>query len=113
MEAFAKKKGKEGTRGSNLIAKENVETLHFYRNMILGVNGIFFVVMMLFGRTFFALEISMFLVCALAYICSFQFMRSMGHPKFTESGQLLDPGVDLNMEGGLAEYAKVERIKKT
>ena len=33
MEAFAKKKGKEGTRGSGQILKENVETLTFYRNM--------------------------------------------------------------------------------
>jgi len=107
MEAFAKKKGKEGTRGTNLIAKENMETLVFYRNMILGVNGIYFVIMMLFGRSFYTLEITMFLVSALAYTCSFQFMRSIGHPKFAESGgQLLDPGVDLNMEGGLAEYSK-------
>ncbi len=38
---------------------------------------------------------------------SFQFMRSMGSPKMGEGGQVLDPGVDLNMEGGLAEHAKV------
>ncbi len=36
MEEFAKKKGKEMTRGPKLIAKENAETIHFYRNMILG-----------------------------------------------------------------------------
>jgi hypothetical protein len=35
MEEFAKKKGKELTRGSKQIAKENVETINFYRNMIL------------------------------------------------------------------------------
>jgi hypothetical protein len=34
-------------------------------------------------------------------------MRSMGSPKLDEGGQVLDPGVDLNMEGGLAEHAKV------
>ena len=42
MEAFAKKKGKEGTRGSGQILKENVETLTFYRNMIIGVNALYF-----------------------------------------------------------------------
>ena len=42
MEAFAKKKGKEGTRGAKQIAHENVETITFYRNMILGANGIYF-----------------------------------------------------------------------
>jgi hypothetical protein len=31
----------------------------------------------------------------------------MGSPKMGEGGQVLDPGVDLNMEGGLAEHAKV------
>ena len=35
MEEFAKKKGKELTRGSKQIAKENAETINFYRNMIL------------------------------------------------------------------------------
>jgi hypothetical protein len=32
----------------------------------------------------------------------------MGSPKMGEGGQVLDPGVDLNMEGGLAEHAKVK-----
>ena len=68
MEAFAKKKGKEGTRGSSQIARENVETLTFYRNMILGANGIFFTVMTLLGKNYFAFEISMFVLSALIYI---------------------------------------------
>ena len=45
MEAFAKKKGKAATRGSAQIVRENVETLAFYRNMIMGANGLFFVTM--------------------------------------------------------------------
>jgi len=106
MEAFAKKKGKEGTRGTTLIAKENVETLTFYRNMILGANGIYFTIMTLLGRNYFTFEITMFVLSAVVYICSFQFMRSMGNPKLADNGQVLDPGVDLNMEGGLAEHAK-------
>jgi hypothetical protein len=68
MEAFAKKKGKEGTRGAAQIARENVETLTFYRNMILGANGIYFTVMTLLGRNYFAFEISMFVLSALIYI---------------------------------------------
>jgi hypothetical protein len=32
MEEFAKKKGKELTRGSKQIAKENAETIYFYRD---------------------------------------------------------------------------------
>lgn len=107
MERFAKKKGKEGTRGATLIAKENIETLVFYRNMILGSNGIFFAAMMLLGRNFFTYDITMFLISSVIYISSFQFMRSMGNPKTADNGQISDPGVDLNMEGGLAENAKV------
>jgi hypothetical protein len=68
MEAFAKKKGKEGTRGAAQIARENAETLTFYRNMILGANGIYFTVMTLLGRNYFAFEISMFVVSAVIYI---------------------------------------------
>lgn len=30
-------------------------------------------------------------------------MAYMAKPKYTETGQLLDSGVDLNMEGGIAE----------
>jgi len=106
MEQFAKKKGKEGTRGATLIAKENIETLTFYRNMIFGANGIYFMVMMLLGRNFHTFEICMFGMSSLVYIASFQFMRSMGNPKTGENGQISDSGVDLNMQGGLAEHAK-------
>jgi hypothetical protein len=38
-----------------------------------------------------------------AYIGSFQLMSYMARPKYSDSGQLLDSGVDLNMEGGIAE----------
>jgi len=106
MEAFAKKKGKEGTRGSNLIAKENQETMTFYRNMILGVNCVYYAVMFLFARDFGAFEIIMLVMSSLAYIFSFMFMRSMGTSTKGTDGHLLDPGVDLNMEGGLAEHLK-------
>lgn len=34
----------------------------------------------------------------------YQFMCYMARVKYTESGQLLDSGVDLNMVGGIAEY---------
>jgi hypothetical protein len=43
------------------------------------------------------------LFAAAAYIGSFQFMSYMARPKYADSGQLLDSGVDLNMEGGIAE----------
>ena len=33
-------------------------------------------------------------------------MSYMAQARYTESGQLLDTGVDLNMEGGIAEYVQ-------
>jgi hypothetical protein len=75
MEAFKKKKGKEGTRGDKQILRENVEALAFYRNMILGVNGLYFVTMNLFGQSFFTFDIVMFVISAIIFIGCFQFMR--------------------------------------
>ena len=43
--------------------------------------------------------------CGIAYASAYQFMCYMAKAKYTESGQIIDSGVDLNMEGGIAEYA--------
>jgi len=53
MEEFAKKKGKEGTRGDKQIARENASTIQFYRNMILGkiLRGIY-MTLLLIGNVF-------------------------------------------------------------
>lgn len=110
MEAFAKKKGKEGTRGGKQIAHENVETITFYRNMILGANGIYFTGMTLLGANYFTVEIACFLLCALIYIGGYQFMSRLGSPTYSSSdmkdSNLLDSGLDLNMENGMAEHVK-------
>lgn len=49
---------------------------------------------------------------AIVYIGSYQFMSYMARATYSESGQLLDPGVDLNMEGGIAEwvFATIENL---
>jgi len=101
MEAFAKKKGKVGTRGGGQIIKENDESLVFYRfvlfsnicavqkhtshgkafncgsfrNMILGANGLYFLTMAVMGRSYAAFDIGMFIISAISYIGCFQFMR--------------------------------------
>ena len=94
---LSKKKGKTGTRGNAQIAKENVETIQFYRNMILGSNGIYFVVMTLLGAQYrWMPEIAMFVISFILYIGGFQFLFRLGTPKTTEpdgKGQLLDPGL--------------------
>ncbi len=88
MEEFAKKKGKEGTRGAKQIAQENIQTINFYRNMILGANGIYFTGMTLEGAEYHGTEITMFLVAAVVYIGCYQFLARMGTPTFTDKGQV-------------------------
>ena len=86
-----------------------METIQFYRNMIMGANGIYFITMTVLGAQYHSLEISMFLVCLLLYVGGFQFLFRLGTPKTSEpegKGQLLDPGLDLNMESGMAEHVK-------
>lgn len=45
----------------------------------------------------------MLVFSAIIYVGSYQFMSFMARAKYTDSGQLFDSGVDLNMEGGVAE----------
>ena len=103
MEAFAKKKGKEGTRGAGQIMKENAATLVFYRNMIMGANAMYFATNTMTGHSYFTFDIIMFIISAISFIASFQMMRSMGQPADDTT-----PGLDLNMQGGLAEHLKVK-----
>lgn len=106
MEEFAKKKGKVGTRGAKQIAKENSETIHFYRNLILGANGVYFSGMMLLGAEYHAVELAMFAICALIYIGGYQAFSRFGAPTLSEKGEVLDSGLDLNMKEGLSEHVK-------
>jgi len=46
---------------------------------------------------------TLFLLSAAVHIASIQFMTYMAKPKITDTNQILDSGVDLNMEGGIAE----------
>jgi len=109
MEEFSKKKGKAGTRGQQQIARENVETITSYQNMILGSTGIFFLMMTILGANYFKTEIVMFFVAFIVYVGCFQFLFKLGYPKTTGpegKGQLINPGLDLNMESGMAEHVK-------
>ena len=75
--------------------------------MILGANGIYFLIMTILGATYQSTEISMFLLVLLIYVGCFQFLFRCGTPKTSKpdgKGQLIDPGLDLNMESGLVEH---------
>ena len=109
MEFGKKKVGKVGTRGAQQIAKENVETITFYKIMILEANGIYFLIMTILGATYQSTEISMLLLVLLVYVGCFQFLSRCGTPKTSKpygKGQLIDPGLDLNIKNGLVEHVK-------
>ncbi|KAL8616402.1 hypothetical protein ACOMHN_032256 [Nucella lapillus] len=99
-------KGKQGTRGQKQIVEENKSTLVFYRNILLAVNAIYFTVFFVFFWDYFTtLPITMTLTTLAMSWGSFQFMNSMSRPTYNQA-TLLDSGVDLNMEAGMAEHLK-------
>lgn len=111
-------KGKQGTKGAKQIVEENATTLSFYRNMAVLSNAISLLILVFYNSTisivnnphsyvsrstylcFFQI---LYLFSCAVYIGAYQFMVFMSKPKYSETQQLIDPGVDLNMEGGIAE----------
>ncbi|KAF7274975.1 transmembrane protein 208 [Rhynchophorus ferrugineus] len=96
-------KGKQATKGAKQILDENVATLKFYRNMAMISNALSLAILVFYHST---INIVFYIFSSLVYIGSYQFMAYMAKPKHTPTGQLLDSGVDLNMEGGIAENVK-------
>ncbi|XP_064599311.1 transmembrane protein 208-like [Liolophura sinensis] len=98
---------KQATKGQKQIAEENKSTLNFYQYVTIGVNVIYFSLQILiYWRSFTTTQM---LLAALAMsICfgCYQFMANMAKPTYGSSGNLLDGGIDLNMDSGMAEHAK-------
>ncbi|XP_055268545.1 transmembrane protein 208 isoform X1 [Moschus berezovskii] len=100
-------KGKVGTRGKKQIFEENKETLKFYLRIILGANAIYCLVTLVFFYSSASFWAWMALVFSLAvYGASYHSMSSMARAAFSEDGALVDGGMDLNMEQGMAEHLK-------
>ncbi|KAM8946029.1 transmembrane protein 208 [Pelodytes ibericus] len=100
-------KGKTGTKGKKQIHEENKETLTFYLRIILGASALYGAVRLgLFhsSATFWTWASLMF--SATVYAVSYRSMRGMAQASFSEDGSLLDGGIDLNMEQGMAEHIK-------
>lgn len=100
---MAPQKGKIGTKGAKQIVEENAATLSFYRNMAIGANAISLIILFIFNSS---LSIVQYLFSCTIYIACYQFMSYISKAKYTETGQLIDSGIDLNMEGGISEHVK-------
>ncbi|XP_015250560.1 transmembrane protein 208 [Cyprinodon tularosa] len=100
-------KGKVGTKGKKQIYEENEATLKFYTRVILGANAIYAAVNFLVFYSSSTLWTWLLLLFALAvYVGSYRSMSAMAKPAFAEDGSLVDGGIDLNMEQGMAEHLK-------
>lgn len=100
-------KGKVGTKGKKQIFEENEATLKFYTRVILGANAIYTAVNLLVFYSSSTFWTWLLLVFALSvYVGSYRSMSAMAKPVFAEDGSLLDGGIDLNMEQGMAEHLK-------
>ncbi|KAK1161922.1 transmembrane protein 208-like isoform X1 [Acipenser oxyrinchus oxyrinchus] len=100
-------KGKVGTKGKKQIFEENASTLKFYMRVILGANAIYGAVNLFLFYSSATFWTWCWLVFALAvYGGSYRSMTAMAKPTFAEDGSLLDGGIDLNMEQGMAEHLK-------
>ncbi|KAG8263333.1 hypothetical protein J6590_035171 [Homalodisca vitripennis] len=98
-------KGKQGTKGQKQIVEENAETLKFYWRMALIANAVYYsLALTVLSDCFTWINILMLVISTIVYATSYQFMGYISVPKYTATGQLIDAGVDLNMEGGLSEY---------
>ncbi|KAL5021391.1 hypothetical protein ScPMuIL_000546 [Solemya velum] len=100
-------KGKQATKGQKQIVEDNKKTLQFYQYIMIGVSVLYFSVQYsLFWESFTALF--MFLsTCVIAvYVGSYKFLSGMAASKYTAQGALIDGGIDLNMESGVAEHVK-------
>ncbi|XP_055992620.1 transmembrane protein 208 [Sorex fumeus] len=100
-------KGKVGTRGKKQIFEENRETLKFYLRIILGANAIYCLVTLVVFYSSASFWSWMALGFSLAvYGASYHSMSSMARAAFSDDGALMDGGMDLNMEQGMAEHLK-------
>lgn len=100
-------KGKPPTKGAKQILMENIATVNFYRNMALGASAFYGIIAALLyyeNLTVWILFLNLFVM--VIYVGCYQAMKYISRPRFGENNQLLDAGLDLNMEGGIGEHVK-------
>ncbi|CAH0578013.1 unnamed protein product [Chrysodeixis includens] len=100
-------KGKAPTKGAKQILVENTATVNFYRNMALGSTAFYGVISLGFYYDNFTWGIiSLNVLVLLIYAACYHAMKYISRPTYSDNSQLVDPGLDLNMEGGMGEHVK-------
>ncbi|XP_053202527.1 transmembrane protein 208-like isoform X2 [Panonychus citri] len=98
---------KTATKGQKQILEDNKSTIKLY----LGISSVSLITYLLVTFIFFFQQFTfryMFFtfLTIIIYIGAIGFMKFMAQPSYSETGSLVDGGLDLNMEAGMAEYAK-------
>ena len=102
-----KKQGKQATRGQKQILEENKQTVAFYFNVVLLSNVTFLAAnSIFFWSAFTAKFIILYVLTAAVSFGAFYFMKGMATPTLSSTGEVIDSGSDLNMEGHFSEYLK-------
>jgi len=100
-------KGKQGTKGQKQIVEENKGTLKFYSLLGTGCSaGHIGISFLFYWEQFTLLNWVMLGISIAIYLGCLQFMAHMAKAVYSETGQLVDGGIDLNMESGVSEHVK-------
>jgi hypothetical protein len=98
---------KEATRGQKQILEENKSTIQFYLIMSCSSMATYLILMTFLFSDSFTLKYQALAVFAgLVFAACILTMNFMAKASFSESGSLLDGGLDLNMKDGFAEHLK-------
>ncbi|XP_014679989.1 PREDICTED: transmembrane protein 208-like, partial [Priapulus caudatus] len=100
-------KGKQATKGQKQIVEENKSTLTFYIYLSVAITVAYLLLTYIFFWDSFTTyyQVLWMLTCAV-YAGSYRTMAYMAKAAYSPTGQLLDGGIDLNMEAGFGEHLK-------
>uniref|UniRef100_A0A914WMA9 Transmembrane protein 208 n=1 Tax=Plectus sambesii TaxID=2011161 RepID=A0A914WMA9_9BILA len=99
------KGGKQMTKGQKQIHEENQATFKYYSAMAVVSAAVYFAVAsLLFGISSY--EWMAYLFTVFAQGVAVFIMQNMAKATKNDKGQVLDAGLDLNLEGGFGEYCK-------
>ncbi|KAK8770401.1 hypothetical protein V5799_013136 [Amblyomma americanum] len=103
---YSPQKGKQGTKGQKQILEENKQTIKFYSIMAAAALAGHLVTHLVLWRDSITLSyMLLYAFSVLVYGGCIQTMRYMARASYSETGQLLDGGLDLNMvQAGMGEY---------
>jgi hypothetical protein len=100
-------KGKQATRGAKQVLEENAETIKFYFYVIVISNLAYLSFRyFLFWQTFTTKFIILYSLTLIISSVAYYFIKYMGQPVRDETGSIISPGSDLNMQGHISEYFK-------